>query len=387
MPSRFDIVVIGAGPAGLCAARRIVQQSGAPKTLLIEKRAPWSVPVACAEGVGRLGFEDAIEPKKEWIRCEIRRVLFHSPANEKITYEDPNRGYIINRARMQQDLANEVFSRGVEERFGHGVTDVSSASPDGFREVRLSSGESVQAQVVIDCSGPLSMLGKQEAALEWKNRDLEVAYFAHIEGIDVQSDLVHLYMGRDIAPGGYAWAFPREKDGCNVGLVIGTRFRNQVNIRNKLRSFIDRFFKQGKITGYYAGTIPCSTGKRTIAVPGLIKAGDCAGTVNPISRAGIVEAMISGTLAGEYGLKMLERRRMMTQICKQYHSAWMQKRGKSHAKMAKVKSELIRIPDQDYDMAAKSLSSLPQHQLTMSRIFRSSLSRSPRLVWAMRHLM
>ncbi len=388
MLDRYDIVIVGAGPAGLCAARRIAQLSNSPKTLLIEKCASLSKPVACAEGVGRLGFKDAIEPKQEWIRYEVRKATFHSPRDEKITYEDPNRGFILDRTRMQRDLTREALSKGMEGVFGHSVKAVSPLQSDGMRTLRLSNGDMVKAKIVIDCSGPLSKIGSEDSVIEWKNSDLEVAYFAHVSGIDVTTDRVHLYVGEKIAPGGYAWAFPRAQDGYNAGIVIGSTYKNKVNIRTLLTHFLQFHFPNGKITGTFAGTIPCATGKRIMAVPGMIKAGDCAATVNPISRAGIVEAMMCGSLAGEYSLKMLDaNEKHIHKACKDYQSAWMEKRGKSHAKMAKVKSEMFRIPDKDYDNAAKSLSSVPQQQLTMSRIFRSSLSRFPRLVWAMRHLM
>jgi hypothetical protein len=46
-----------------------------------------------------------------------------------------------------------------------------------------------------------------------------------------------------------------------------------------------------------------------------------------------------------------------------------------------------KIPDDDYENAAKALSKIPESELTMSSIFKMSLGRFPRLVWAMRHLM
>jgi len=55
--------------------------------------------------------------------------------------------------------------------------------------------------------------------------------------------------------------------------------------------------------------------------------------------------------------------------------------------LAKVKNSLRAIPDSDYDRGAEALGAIDPQDMTMSKIFRASMSRFPRLVWAMRHLM
>jgi digeranylgeranylglycerophospholipid reductase len=99
LPSRdsYDIVIIGAGPAGLSAGLHVVREKGI-SVLLIDKTEPWKNPVPCAEGVGKLGFEEAVPVKKEWIRQEIRKARFHAPDNNTVAYVDNFGGYIIDRA-------------------------------------------------------------------------------------------------------------------------------------------------------------------------------------------------------------------------------------------------------------------------------------------------
>jgi digeranylgeranylglycerophospholipid reductase len=111
--------------------------------------------------------------------------------------------------------------------------------------------------------------------------------------------------------------------------------------------------------------------------------------VNPISRAGISEAMKSGTLAGDYAMRMLKTsaRKEMKKICDLYEKAWHKKLGKRHFKLAKVKNSLLKVPDADYNAGAQALSGIQQDQLTMSKIFTLSLGKFPKLVWALRHLM
>jgi flavin-dependent dehydrogenase len=99
--------------------------------------------------------------------------------------------------------------------------------------------------------------------------------------------------------------------------------------------------------------------------------------------------MISGGLAGDFALKMLgsQTNRDVKTLCADYEKAWHEACGKIHCKLARVKTSLQKVPDEDYENAAKTLSKIPEHQLTMSTIFKMSLGRFPRLVWAIRHLM
>jgi digeranylgeranylglycerophospholipid reductase len=384
----YDIIIIGAGPAGLCAALHTAAAAKSASILLVDQQQPGKEPIACAEGVGRMGFHEALTPREVWIRCVVTKAAFHSPDNTILTYTDPNGGYIINRSRMQKDLVEMCREQGVECRFNLTVRHVSSPDAAGLRDVVFKDGSAIRSHVVIDCSGPLSRIGREES-LPWKPLDLEPAYFAHVGGIKNETDTAHIFMSQEMAPGGYGWAFPRDATSMNVGILVGSRIRSSVNVRSLLDAFIRRHFGDGKVLGRFAGTIPCFAKRQPIAIGGLIKAGDAASTVNPISRGGITEAMLQGRLAGTTAMAMLgaATHREMSRICKDYEKAWYEKRGKRHLKLARVKEEFARIGDADFNTAACALAKIPQKSLTMAKIFRISLGRFPRMVWAMRHLM
>ncbi len=388
MADTYDIAIIGAGPAGLCAARKLLLHENPPTLVLIEKSTDVDKRIPCAEGVGKPGFHEVLEPKPTWIRSIVSHLTLHSPDNTTITYTDSNKGYIINRALMQHDLADACLEMGADGLFQRSVISVSGPESDGKRTLVLDNTIRVRAEVVIDCSGPLSTFGKNEY-INTTPLDLEVAYFAHVDGIKTTTDTVHLYVGEELAPGGYAWSFPRNEQSMNIGIVLGNTFRSQYNIRKLLDSFIKKFYPGGKIIRKCAGVIPCYVKRMPIATIGLIKAGDAISTVNPISRAGISEAMKSGTLAAQFALQMLgaTTKKEMKRICDSYERAWHKKLGSRHLKLAKVKKSLLKVPDKDYNNGAAALSCIPQDQLTMSKIFTLSLGKFPKLVWALRHLM
>ena len=385
----YDIVIIGAGPAGLNAGLHAAAAPGGrtPSILLVDKLAPWDYPMECAEGIGRLGFEEAIEVREAWIRQVISKACFHAPDGTAITYSDKNKGYIIDRARMQKDLAQELIGKGVTGVFDRRVARIAEVK-DSRRAVEFADGTKTMARVVIDASGPIGGFGRDEKIV-WKPQDLEPAYFVLAEAVDLPQDAVHIYMGRELAPGGYAWVFPRGKGTANIGLLVGNKYRGKANIRSLLDDFLARNFPSITVVKRFAGPIPCACRRGQATAERLIKTGDAASTVNPISRAGISEALLSGGLAGDHALRMLEAKneREMKRIGKSYEAAWRKTRGNLHEKLARAKNSLLSVPDADYNKAARALSQIPQDELTMSKIFTTALGRFPRLAWALRHLM
>lgn len=384
---KYDIIIIGAGPAGLNAGLRITKSGFTGSMLLVDKTTPWDFPIPCAEGVGKLGFEQAIDVKDSWIRQKILYAQFHAPNGNIISYKDDNGGYIINRALMQKDISEQLTQSGTHCAFNKRVVRVSPPE-NGIRTVFLQNGRKIGAQVIIDASGPVSGFGKEEK-INCKPGDLEPSYFAWVEDIEIEQDHIHIYAGKELAPGGYAWVFPRGKNAANIGIVLGKHAVTGANLRHLLDNFLSRYFPSVKVVHRFAGSIPCGFKKVPIAIPGFIKTGDAANTVNPISRAGISEALLSGKLAGDAALEILssESEKQSLAICKRYQNEWFKRRGNRHIKLARVKNSLLAVPDEDYNNGTALLSNIPRDELTMSKIFRASLGRFPRLVWALRHLM
>ncbi len=89
-----------------------------------------------------------------------------------------------------------------------------------------------------------------------------------------------------MAPGGYAWIFPKGAGVANVGLGVVTLRGDGRTVRQYLDDYIARHFPRGTVTGLtVGGVISGTTVKRTVA-DGIMLAGDAAHMINPLSGGG-----------------------------------------------------------------------------------------------------
>src|SRR5512136_647928 len=69
MKNKYDVLVIGGGPAGAIAAKTAVEKG--LSALIVEKRQAIGAPVRCAEGIGKEALQEFIAPDPRWISAEM----------------------------------------------------------------------------------------------------------------------------------------------------------------------------------------------------------------------------------------------------------------------------------------------------------------------------
>ncbi len=381
----YDIVIAGGGPAGLTAAKRITELSPNASVLLIEKSSHYSEIVKCGEGVWKKPFEELITPRPEWIRLNITKASFHSPNNKEVIFSDQGKvlGYILDRIRFQEELLEELCKK-IEVKRSTAVKKVSSL--ESKQIVELSDNSSVSTKLFIDASGPVSTLGTAYG-IERGKSSTEPALYAIVEGISQRSDTVHLQMSSKYSPGGYVWLFPVSENVVNVGIVCGRDELGDTSMRDTLREYITEFIPEGKIVSWHGGAIPSFTESKNLVAPGFIQCGDAGRLVNPITRSGISESMLSGKLAGEAALEAILSDDNGKKALKNYTKSLHKEYTSKMEKIAKVRKSLYKISDKEFNDSAEILSSLPQEKITMLKILQTTITKSPKLLLAMRHLL
>ncbi|OGS61087.1 MAG: hypothetical protein A3K59_04325 [Euryarchaeota archaeon RBG_19FT_COMBO_69_17] len=282
-----DAIVVGAGPAGGMAARRIA--AAGFRTLVLEKKRVVGEPVQCAEGVSHFGLvSNGLRPSDEWVVQGVRGARCFLPGGSSFTITDLP-GYSIDRARFDRWIVQGAVDTGADLRTGTRVTGL--ARTDRGWRVR-ADGESFDARVVIGADGPTSLLGRIAGCVT--STDLIRAYeyrFPRGAVAIPEEDRFHLFVAQRYE-GGYAWVFPRG-DEVNVGAG------GHIDAYAATMAFCrERGIDPGRRIATIAGTIPYRFDVRAYALPGFAIAGDAAGVTNPMNGAGIHPGLFTGRHAG-----------------------------------------------------------------------------------------
>ena len=380
---RCDVLVIGGGPAGLVAARECAAADPALDVLLLERDRAIGAPVRCGEGVGRAGLAEFLDPSgASWISRRISRVIFWAPDGTEVRVAEGDVGYILDRTRFEPALALEAGRAGAELWVGTEATGITRDGDGWVAAIRGQRGENtVHARIIIGADGVESMVGRW-AGLDTRvpSRDMESCAQYVVSGIEFDPDAIYLHFGDEIAPGGYAWVFPKGVGIANVGLgIVALKGRNRP-AREWLHGYIDRYFPTGVRTSYTVGGVIVHTTVKHTVTDGLLLCGDSAHMVNPLSGGGIVNAMKAGRLAARTAVAALEARDVSAARLQRYHNDWMALLGDDHVRFYKIKEALNKFDDGFYNSLAQRLNGIPIERRTLGRIFATALVTHPSLI-------
>src|SRR5207302_1906446 len=132
-----------------------------------------------------------------------------------------------------------------------------------------------RAKVVIGADGVEAMVGRW-AGLYTRvpARDMESCAQYVVQGIDFDPDAIYLQFGDAVAPGGYAWIFPKGVGIANVGLGLVALKSDGRNARQYLDAWVGRRYPNGARTGYTVGGVIVHTTVPQTYADGVLVAGD-----------------------------------------------------------------------------------------------------------------
>ncbi len=380
----IDVLVVGAGPAGAVAAWQAKQAAPELDVLLLERDRAVGSPVRCAEGVGDAGLREFANPDgADWVSRRITDVIFQAPDDTEVVLADCGVGWILDRTRFDAHLAAEAAAAGAQVLVGAEATGM-SRDGDARWHVRVKergTDEIYRARVVIGADGVETMVGRW-AGLETRvpARDMESCAQYVLQGIDFNPDAIYLQFSNAIAPGGYAWIFPKAVGVANVGLGLVALKTDGRNAREYLDAWIARRFPNGASTGYTVGGVIVHTTIQKTYADGVMIAGDAAHMINPLSGGGITNAMKAGRLAGCTAAAAIREGDTSERRLARYHQAWMELLGEDHLKYYRIKQALESVDDDSFNKLARTVNKIPAGKRTIGRVFTHALIRHPQLI-------
>ena len=379
-----DVLVVGAGPAGAVAAWQAKVAAPELDVVLLERDRAVGSPVRCAEGVGDAGLREFANPDgADWAARRITRVIFQAPDDTEVLVAERGVGWVLDRTRFDAYLAAEASRAGADVRVGAEATAMARNGGDRWhvRVTERGQEEIYRARIVIGADGVETMVGRW-AGLDTRvpSRDMESCAQYVLQGIEFDPDAIYLQFSDAIAPGGYAWIFPKAVGVANVGLGMVALKSDGRNARQYLDAWVARRFPNGARTGYTVGGVIVHTTIKKAYADGVMVAGDAAHMINPLSGGGIINAMKAGRLAACTAAAAIREGDTSERRLSRYHDAWMSLLGEDHLKYYRIKQALEYMDDAFLNALARTVNKIPQEKRSIGRIFAHALIKHPQLI-------
>ena len=227
MKNVSDTIVIGGGPSGSFAALNLAKLGA--KVTVFEEHGEIGVPSHCAghlsiKGLEFLGLYPLPEKIVENTFCGVH---FYSPKDKRfsVRFSAPVT-CVVNRVLFDKHVAEMAEKAGVCYCLDSRVESL--IVEDGFVKgvIINQSGKNKEeflARIVVDAEGVSSRILRQAGLLGLDRNRLVSAVQAEVENVEgVEPDMVEVFLGKDYAPGFYAWLIPKHDGEAKVGLAAET---------------------------------------------------------------------------------------------------------------------------------------------------------------------
>ncbi len=378
--NQFDVIVVGAGPAGAMAARYAAE--GGCRVALLERKKQAGIPVRCGEGVGLKGLSFSIEIDRSWIQTTIKKVHMFSPGGYKVDLLKIGESYVLNREIMDNDLVQRAVKSGASYFPNTPVLSVKYIDPSQYECVCPQN--KYYSSCIILADGVESRCARD---LGWDTslslEDIQTCAFCRIKHDSINEDTMEFHIGNRTAPGGYAWVIPRCKGMANVGLgVLGTKSTSGKPYK-LLNEFVNSRFPGSTTNNLHFGGVPVGKWLKPLVKDGIMIVGDAARQVNSLNGGGVAYALFAGKIAGETAAGALSKNGIEYKHLKQYQKKWAAYCGKQQMRSYSLKSMLLKAHDNDifYDNIARILIREKPEKLGYLKVFLTTFARHPMLLY------
>jgi len=383
MRNSYDVIVAGGGPSGAMAAWEVAK--GGLSVCLLEKDKKIGTPVRCGEAIADIGLSQFIEPKSSWIAAKITSVKMVAPNGVDVDLDfHKETGYILNRTIFDDDLSKVAIDAGAEVYTESYVSNVIKEDNfiTGVEVERFGEKKTISCKILIGADGVASRVGRWAGIRTLvKMRDMESCHQYLVSNIDIDQSQMIMYVGKQYAPGGYLWIFPKGNRSANIGIGISGKYSKEKSAKSYLDDFMGQNYPEASIKEAVCGGVPCPKPHDKPYGNGIMLSGDAAHHINPVTGGGIAAGMKSGKFAGQVAVDAILNNDLSEKYLKKYLDLVMKDFGKRHKNLYNIKNTINNLSDDDLNYIASKVSSTPKEKRTLTGVFKTAVYKKPSLIF------
>ncbi|RZN35913.1 MAG: NAD(P)/FAD-dependent oxidoreductase [Methanophagales archaeon ANME-1-THS] len=349
-----DVLVVGAGPAGLGAA--ITSSKLGLRTIVVEQSSEIGYPAKSSGLTWKEVVDDWNLPSRVISQWTSSFYLYSAHSTREVEIDFGRIvGGTLNFHIFLQELAFQAIRHGTKiilaERVSEPLMD-----GDFVCGVKTASGDEIRSKIVIDCSGPSAVIAKKAGLIspDW-NAELGIGFEYEMLNYKVRNpNTIEYYVGEEeIVPVGYGWVLPTGMDRAKVGLDTVHSATESLEIKDMI-NYLNRFLgenspiynrvKDAQPFEVHSGVYSLSGMLDKPYSNGLMVAGDAASQASPLLGEGIRYALQFGKRAAETAVEATNA----NDVSEDYLKLYQQKCGEYLRETFEVASDLLKVPTDEY---------------------------------------
>jgi digeranylgeranylglycerophospholipid reductase len=364
MKTVSDAIVVGGGPVGSFAALNLTRLG--VNVTVFEEHDTIGSPSHCAGHLGLRSLSNlGLYPlPRQIVENKFSKANFYSSIGTKLSVRLARPvTCAVNRALFDRYLAEKAEASGVRYCLSSHVRSllVDNGFVKGVNVEQKDIGEEkVSAKIVVDAEGIASSILRQ-TGLPALNRDrLVYAVETEVENVkNVELDAVEVFMGRNYAPGFYAWLIPRLDGTAKVGLATKTgnpkEFLQRLMLKHPVAS---KQLGTAKITRMAFHPISLCGPISQAYSNGFIAVGDAASQVKPTTGGGVIFGLNCARIAAQVASEAIRRNDLSSDYLRLYQKRYKDTMGFDVNVMLRMRKLLDVLSDQKVDKALRFCTTL-----------------------------